>query len=312
MNNLNKQNIKEIVGLVWKYFPKSIIGIGCLVYISLIVLATQLGVAIRASIDARIARNELIASYDADKKEELQKAIDADEEAFDIQMWAKSCRDANILGTTEPANTCDLIQIYNAGIVQPKKEDTFIDTKITEVVKVKNSAYLNWQSNANGEAQAPVYVIGGSLDARMLSMLDYFRFDNRYSLTPNYGLVLFKKVGARYNIKPEVIICIAKADTLLGTATKSSYNIGNVGNNDRGSVVHYKDIGAGIDAIGKVLSNKYLGYKQTLGSLTPYGGGSSPFYATSPTGNWYNNVRNCLAELHDDPTINPDFLIRNK
>jgi len=77
-------------------------------------------------------------------------------------------------------------------------------------------------------------------------------------------------------------------------------------------VVHFKDVGAGIDAIGKALNGKYLAHKQSLGSLTPFGGGSSPYYATSPTGNWYNNVRNCLAEILHDASVGPDFLIRIK
>lgn len=245
-----------------------------------------------------------IERYDIQKRQELKRAQDA-------QDWADGCRAANVLGQDSEAVSCDMIQVDS--IITDESALAFEGTKDPDVVKVHSAAYLNWNANARGEAQAPVYLsTDTTLENRAKEMLRAFEFDSRYKLTPGYGYELFKKVGDRHGIKPEVLICIAKADTLLGQATKSSFNLGNVGNNDRGNTVHFKDVGAGIDAIGKVLNNKYLSHKMSLGSLTPYSGGNPPFYATSPTGNWYNNVRNCLAEILDDATVGPDFMIRNK
>ena len=111
-----------------------------------------------------------------------------------------------------------------------------------------------------------------------------------------------------YKIKKEAIICIAWADSHLGKKLKSTNNIGNVGNNDRGNVVHFATIEKGIEAMFKVLNNKYLGHKQSIGSLSPWGGGTRPFYATS-TENWNNNVLNCLNTIMDK-SINENWNFR--
>lgn len=106
----------------------------------------------------------------------------------------------------------------------------------------------------------------------------------------------------KYWVKKELAVCIAWADSHLGRALKSTNNIWNVGNNDRWQVVHYKTIEAWIEAIYRVLTNKYLWHKQSVWSLSVWGGWSQPRYATSLE-NWNNNVLNCLNTILD-PTIN--------
>ena len=108
----------------------------------------------------------------------------------------------------------------------------------------------------------------------------------------------FYEYEKQYKIKKEAIVCIAWADSHLWKMLKSKNNIGNVGNNDRGDVVHFATIEKGIEAMFRVLNNKYLGHKQSIGSLSPWGGGTRPFYATS-TENWNNNVLNCLNTILD-------------
>jgi hypothetical protein len=100
----------------------------------------------------------------------------------------------------------------------------------------------------------------------------------------------------KYWIKKELAVCIAWADSHLGRALKSTNNIWNVGNNDRWQVVHYKTIEAWIEAMYRVLNNKYLWHKQSVWSLSVWGWGSKPYYATSPE-NRHNNVTNCLWVL---------------
>ena len=48
-----------------------------------------------------------------------------------------------------------------------------------------------------------------------------------------YSPAMRHKIAAEQNIKTEVLVAIAWADTHLGYASKSKNNIGNVGNNDR-------------------------------------------------------------------------------
>ena len=134
---------------------------------------------------------------------------------------------------------------------------------------------------------------GWKTEDRMWSLLD------KYSLSEEYGS--FVSAGKKYNVLPEFIVCISYADSDLGKALLTRNNIGNVGNNDRGNKVHYKSIEDGIMAIGKVLNNKYLSHKQSIGSLSVGGGGSAPYYATS-TENWNANVLNCMNMVHQDGT----------
>lgn len=312
-------------------------------------------------------RADLVRATDTEKRLELSKANLAEEEARaklakaeDIGIriaqleqesdalrsdaakanaWSKSCREANVLGTVDPAVDCSVIQApsteqetnsgkTSTGVTstgssaeeavkellgaEPKEAKELVDefdntdSELNEI-----AAKYNWRYNAAGKSQAPVGLTASGSGARAAELLGAYGFDSRFGLTTGYGWELFKKVGARYKVKPEFLVCVAKADTSLGKALKSGYNIGNVGNNDRGNVVHLPSIGAGIDHIGLTLTNKWLGYKQSVGSLTPAGGGSAPFYASSPNGNWYNNVRNCLAEIHEDPTVNADWAFRS-
>ncbi len=118
----------------------------------------------------------------------------------------------------------------------------------------------------------------------------------------------FYEYEKTYKIKKEAIVCIAWADSHLGKMLKSKNNIGNVGNNDRGDVVHFSTIEKGIEAMFRVLNNRYLGHKQSIGSLSPWGGGNAPFYATSPE-NWNNNVLNCLNTILD-PSIDENWNFR--
>lgn len=118
----------------------------------------------------------------------------------------------------------------------------------------------------------------------------------------------FLEYEQTYKIKKEAIVCIAWADSGLGKKLKSKNNIWNVGNNDRGNVVHFATIEKGIEAMFRVLNNRYLGHKQSIGSLSPGGGGNAPFYATSPE-NWNNNVLNCLNILLDE-NIDENWIFR--
>jgi hypothetical protein len=121
---------------------------------------------------------------------------------------------------------------------------------------------------------------------------------------------IFRDVGHRHKIQPELLVCIAQADSSLGRYLKTSYNIGNVGNNDRGSTVHYSSLEEGIEAMGKVLNNRYLGQHQTLGQLSIGGGGSGYVYATSSF-NWNKNVKLCMQNIMQDKTIDESYKFRN-
>ena len=110
----------------------------------------------------------------------------------------------------------------------------------------------------------------------------------------------FIDAGNKWNIKPEVILCIARADTDLWRAMKSKNNIGNVGNNDRWDTVEYATMREWIFKIWEALNNWYLWNKQWIQDLSRYGNCETDckyIYASS-TENWENNVMNCLNFLY--------------
>lgn len=129
---------------------------------------------------------------------------------------------------------------------------------------------------------------------------------------------IFRAVGLIHSIKPSVLVCIAQADSSLGKALKSTNNIGNVGNNDRGDTVHYPTLQAGVNAMGETLNNQYLGKFTKIGELSnggrkalnmPRCGGEFKCYATSEI-NWNRNVIGCLQNIEKDETINESWGFR--
>ncbi len=130
---------------------------------------------------------------------------------------------------------------------------------------------------------------------------------------------IFRKVGEHYKIKPEVLVAIAMADSSLGQALKTKNNVGNIGNNDRGDTVSYATLEAGIEAMGRTLTNQYLGNHTKIGELS--NGGRTVLklkacgvdgvkcYATSKS-NWNRNVVGALREMFQDQSINESFNFR--
>jgi hypothetical protein len=130
---------------------------------------------------------------------------------------------------------------------------------------------------------------------------------------------IFRQVGEHYKIKPEVLVAIAMADSSLGQALKTKNNLGNIGNNDRGDTVSYATLEAGIEAMGKTLTNQYLGNHTKIGELS--NGGRTVLklkacgvdgvkcYATSKS-NWNRNVVGALREMFQDQTIDESFNFR--
>lgn len=88
---------------------------------------------------------------------------------------------------------------------------------------------------------------------------------NAYGLNPS----AIREVENHYGITEGVILCITIAETSWGKFGAGEWNIWNVWNTDsnpRGN--SYSNLWASLDAIGRTLTNRYLGKKQTLGCLS--------------------------------------------
>ncbi len=157
-----------------------------------------------------------------------------------------------------------------------------------------------WRLNSNGYSQRYIELSGTNRVERMHSLLAAYWHDN---------YEVWQTVARIHRIYPEMIICVAYADSSLGKFLKTKNNLGNVWNNDRWDTVEFATIEAGINAIGKVLNNRYLWQYNVVGQLSPFGQmNGSPYYATSQE-NWGINVLNCLWMIHNKQ-INNDWKFR--
>ena len=118
-------------------------------------------------------------------------------------------------------------------------------------------------------------------------------------------------VENHYWIKEWVILCITVAETSWGKRWAWVKNIWSVGSNDRWDRPTYALMEAWLEAIGKTLTNRYLGRIQTLGCLSNAGSCQSRDnykyrYATS-TSSWEKNMVACLSKIYwkvDPKTFN--------
>lgn len=171
-----------------------------------------------------------------------------------------------------------------------------IEKENLEVIK-------NWKVNSEGLSQQFIPIIASWVDERINELLlSYWRgedvLENRW-----------QRVALKYELKTSILVCIAKADSSLGKALKTSNNFGNVWNNDRWDKVHFASAIEWIEAIAKTLNNQYLGWYNQLKQLSRYWNKDWSIYASS-TDNWHNNVINCLSSLYGE-TISDDFNFRN-
>lgn len=128
-----------------------------------------------------------------------------------------------------------------------------------------------------------------------------------------YGHNIWQWEAQSKNIKTEVLVCIARADSHLGYALKTKNNVGNYWNNDRWDTVSFETLDEWILAMTWALNWTYLWTKQTIWDLSFAWNckiNCSKVYATSNS-NRENNVLNCLSVIYMKQ-IWPEFEFRKK
>ena len=154
-----------------------------------------------------------------------------------------------------------------------------------------------WQRFISGGKQIPSSIVGNTKAKRFDNFVSHFArwFDSS----------VFVQARNRYWIKEEVLACIAWADSDMGNANKSTNNIMNYGNNDRGQTRWYDSVLSSVMGAAHWLSEwKYLSRNNTIWELSWWGRqylwlqscsvSWQYCYATSPI-NWRRNVNNCLT-----------------
>jgi len=76
-----------------------------------------------------------------------------------------------------------------------------------------------WRLNSNGYSQRYIPLVGVGREERMRELLASYGHDNYES---------WKTIARVYRVYPEVLICIAYADSSLGRFLKTDNNFGNV------------------------------------------------------------------------------------
>ncbi len=169
---------------------------------------------------------------------------------------------------------------------------------------------MNWSWNIS----KPIYRVNSNGITKPLP-----RLETKNNSIENRTAIFLKIYWHNYNqwktnslnIKTEVLVCIAWADSHLWYALKWENNVGNVWNNDRWNIVHYKTLDDWIRAIARVLNWTYLKNKQTIGDLSLAWDckiDCKYIYASDKEAR-QNNTLNCLSLIYNKQ-INSDFIFR--
>lgn len=116
---------------------------------------------------------------------------------------------------------------------------------------------------------------------------------------------VFEEIGLAYGVDPDLMVCIAFADSGLGKQLRTDYNYGNVGNTSSSSK-SFNTVYGGIEAMAQALTNSYLGSYTMIGELSnggrtalglPACGVDGAYcYATSIS-NHNTNVISCMEDI---------------
>lgn len=180
-----------------------------------------------------------------------------------------------------------------ATATKPAIHATQVQAQFTsETDIINNKPTSRRRLNSNRFSQRYISLAWESREDRIQSLLQAYGF-NSNDVRP-----AVKTIARIHRVYPEVILCIAYADSSLGKNLKTKHNYGNVGNNDRGDTQAYANLEQWLNAIGKVLNNRYLGDYISIDQLSRAGNKTGMVYATSDE-NWNLNVLNCLGMIRN-------------
>lgn len=156
-----------------------------------------------------------------------------------------------------------------------------------------------WKLNASSDAQEMPVIIADTSHEKFKQLAKAYWLDAS----------MIWKVENHYWIKEWVILCITVAETSWGKRWAWGKNIWSVGSNDRWDRPTYALMESWLEAIGKTLTNRYLGKIQTLWCLSNAGSCKDwdnhwHRYATS-NWNWERNMTACLSTIYW--SINPSI-----
>ena len=205
----------------------------------------------------------------------------------------------------------EALNLFNWFIWNPDSDYGELDLITDEEWKPsldESSEWQPWQLTEDWTNQVMPTITWDNSHERFKSL------SNAYGLNPS----AIREVENHYWITEGVILCITIAETSWGKFGAGEWNIWNVGNTDsnpRGN--SYSNLWASLDAIGRTLTNRYLGKKQTLGCLSnrhhceEVNDNWARYATSSPETSWARepNMVACLSQIYG--TVDPStFSIR--
>ena len=149
-----------------------------------------------------------------------------------------------------------------------------------------------WMLNESWDAQVMPNIVADTSHDKFKKMCEAYWLDAS----------MIWNVENHYWIKEGVVLCVTVAETSWGKRWAGGKNIWSVGSNDRWDRPTYALMEAGLEDIGKTLTNRYLWSKQTLWCLSnawhctePRDNGKR--YATS-TSSREKNMSACLSKIY--------------
>lgn len=154
----------------------------------------------------------------------------------------------------------------------------------------KSRRWFEYQERSKTQNSGAFRILGDTEIERQKYLL------NTYAVGPFRDWDIWVEEAVAGGIDPTFMMCVWLAETSLWKHLKSAYNIGNVGNNDRGDTRDFQNARSGVAAMTATFNNRYLGKYTTIDQLSRYGNKTGSIYASSEF-NWHNNITKCMSHV---------------
>jgi hypothetical protein len=230
-------------------------------------------------------------------------------EANKIQWCISTHEDMTVKKIKRIQTICDE-EIKRMESIQEEYQ-SFVDN-ITIIVwgeskKKVTSDYIHQHLNA----LPPVW--GSTPKERLNNLVSYY--------ASGFDVSVFIEARNKHGIPEELLACIAYADSTLGKFTKSTNNITNYWNNDRGDTRSYASVLENVMETAEALRQWwYLGKLTKIWELSEWWrtalwlpscsvGTGNPCYATSPVNRRWN-VNDCMTFIHGENKDRDNFTFK--
>lgn len=185
---------------------------------------------------------------------------------------------------TDPLRNLDL------SLMSLDKLDSKYVYKYAQDFRTHYGPRTNVATIINSESKRFFYIPGDTEAERQHNLIA------KYATPAFNNWEMWSTAATKGGVDASMVMCIGLAETGMGRYVKSPFNVGNVGNNDSGDTLTFRDAKTGVQAIINTLNNKYLSKYDTLDQLSRWGNDDDQIYASS-SGHWHDNLIKCLSTL---------------